>query len=144
MAKRPQHERIENTMKQKIILVLRLISAGILLQTLFFKFTGAPESIYIFTQLHAEPFGRYFAGVSELIASILLLVPMTQVLGALMAIGIMLGALASHILILGLVVQDDGGLLFTLALIVLVASGAIVLLKKDEILKWPMVRKIIG
>ncbi|MBY0451951.1 MAG: DoxX family protein [Bdellovibrionaceae bacterium] len=131
-------------MKQKIILVLRLISAGILLQTLFFKFTGAPESIYIFTQLHAEPFGRYFAGVSELIASILLLVPMTQVLGALMAIGIMLGALASHILILGLVVQDDGGLLFTLALVVLVASGAIVLLKKDEILKWPMVRKIIG
>lgn len=131
-------------MKQKIILILRLISAGILLQTLFFKFTGAPESIYIFTQLHVEPFGRYFAGVSELVASILLLVPMTQVLGALMAVGVMLGALASHILILGIVVQDDGGLLFTLALVVLVASGAIVLLKKDEILKWPMVRKIIG
>jgi putative oxidoreductase len=131
-------------MKQKTILILRLISAGILLQTLFFKFTGAPESIYIFTQLHVEPFGRYFAGVSELVASILLLVPMTQVLGALMAVGVMLGALASHILILGVVVQDDGGLLFTLALVVLIASGTIVLLKKDEILKWPMVRKIIG
>lgn len=131
-------------MKQKTILLLRLISAGILLQTLFFKFTGAPESIYIFTQLHAEPFGRYFAGVSELIASILLLVPMTQILGALMAIGIMFGALASHVLILGLVVQNDGGLLFTLALAVLIASSLIVLLKKDEILKWPIVRKILG
>ncbi len=131
-------------MKQKIVLLLRLISAGILLQTLFFKFTGAPESIYIFTQLHAEPFGRYFAGFSELIASILLLVPATQVFGALMAVGIMFGALASHVLILGIVVQADGGLLFTLALIVLISSGLIVLLKKDEILKLPVVRKILG
>ena len=131
-------------MKKNILLVLRLITAGILLQTLFFKFTGAPESIYIFTQLHAEPFGRLFAGASELVASILLLVPATQVLGALMAIGIMFGAIASHMLILGIVVQDDGGLLFTLALVVLICSGLIVLLKKDEILKWPVVRKLLG
>lgn len=131
-------------MKNKIILVLRLISAGILLQTLFFKFTGAPESVYIFTQLHAEPFGRYFAGVSELIASALLLVPASQVLGALMAVGIMAGALASHALFLGLVVQDDGGLLFTLALVVLICSGLVVLLKKDEIMRWPIVRKFLG
>ena len=131
-------------MKQKIVLLLRLISAGILLQTLFFKFTGAPESIYIFTQLHAEPFGRYFAGASELVASILLLVPATQIFGALMAVGIMVGALASHVLILGLVVQDDSGLLFTLALVVLISSGLVVLLKKDEILKLPIVRKILG
>lgn len=131
-------------MQNKIVLLLRLISAGILLQTLFFKFTAAPESVYIFTQLHVEPFGRLFAGVSELIAAALLLIPATQVLGALMAIGIMFGAIASHIVILGIVVQDDGGLLFSLALVVLICSSLIVLLKKDDILKWPIVRKVLG
>jgi len=74
--------------------VLQVIAAVILLQTLFFKFTGAPESIYIFSKLGVEPWGRYFAGTSELIAAILLLIPRSSIIGAAMAIGIMLGAIA--------------------------------------------------
>ena len=130
-------------MKKHFILALRLVSAVILLQTLFFKFTAAPESVYIFTTLHAEPFGRIFSGVAELVAAILLLVPATQILGALMAAGIMVGAVASHIFVLGLVIQDDGGLLFSLALIVLVSSGLVALLQVDKILNWPLVRKFL-
>jgi uncharacterized membrane protein YphA (DoxX/SURF4 family) len=121
-------------MKTKMILLLRIVAAAILLQTLYFKFTGAPESKFIFSTLGVEPWGRLFAGVSELVAAVLLLLPATQVLGALMAIGIMVGAILSHLFVLGIVVQDDGGLLFTLALVVLAASVAVIVLQKNEIL----------
>ena len=70
-------------MKNWLALILRLIAALILLQTLFFKFTGAPESVFIFSTLGIEPWGRWFAGLSELVASVLLLLPATQALGAL-------------------------------------------------------------
>lgn len=123
-------------MKSKIVWTLRLIAAAILLQTLFFKFTGAPESKFIFSTLGVEPFGRYFAGFSELIASALLLIPGLGLLGAAMAIGIMAGAIMSHIAILGIVVQNDGGLLFALACIVLTASSLIIYLEKEQIPFW--------
>ena len=123
-------------MKSKLILLLRLSAAGILLQTLFFKFTGAPESKFIFSTLGAEPFGRYLAGISELVASILLIFPGLELLGAFMAAGIMLGAILSHIAFLGIVIQDDGGLLFALACTVLVLSLAIVYLRKEQIPLW--------
>lgn len=123
-------------MKHKIVWILRLTAAAILLQTLFFKFTGAPESKFIFSTLGVEPFGRYFAGFSELIASIMLIIPGLELLGAGMAIGIMLGAILSHVAVLGIVVQDDGGLLFALACVVLVASSFIVFLKKQQIPYW--------
>lgn len=121
-------------MKNKIFFILRLVAAVILLQTLFFKFSSAPESIYIFTTLKVEPWGRWISGVSELIASVLILIPATQALGALMALGIMAGAIASHILFLGIVVQGDGGLLFTLACIVFVISGLVVLQNRQRLL----------
>ena len=114
---------------------MRLIAAAILIQTLYFKFSGAAESKFIFETLGVEPYGRYFAGFSELIASILLLVPATQIIGAAMSIGIMIGAIASHLLILGVVVQNDGGLLFTLACIVLTLSAVIIYLQREEIPK---------
>jgi putative oxidoreductase len=123
-------------MKNKIALLLRVIAAVILLQTLYFKFTGAPESKYIFSTLGIEPWGRWFSGVSELVASILLLVPATQIFGALMAIGIMSGAILSHLLVLGIVVQDDGGTLFILACVVLLSSVGIVFIRRDEIPVW--------
>lgn len=97
---------------------LRLIAAAILGQTLFFKFTGAPESVFIFTRLGVEPWGRYASGVAELVAATLLLTPRGAVYGALLAAGVMLGAIGSHLTRLGLVVQNDGGLLFALAWIV--------------------------
>lgn len=121
---------------KKLVLLLRIVAAAILLQTLYFKFTGAPESKFIFSSLGIEPWGRYFAGFSELAASLLLLIPATQVLGALMALGIMAGALLSHIFILGVVVQNDGGLLFTLACVVTVCAGLILYFQKDDLKKY--------
>ncbi|HMQ11254.1 MAG TPA: DoxX family protein [Oligoflexia bacterium] len=97
--------------------LFRIIPAVILLQTLFFKFTGAPESIYIFSTLGVEPWGRYLSGIAELLAAILILIPATTYYGSLLTLMIMLGAIASHILFLGITVQNDGGLLFMLACI---------------------------
>jgi len=95
--------------------MLRIIAAGIFLQTLFFKFTASEESVYIFSKLGMEPVGRIGSGVAELIASVLILIPRTTIYGALLGLGIMAGAIASHLLVLGIVVKDDGGLLFGLA-----------------------------
>src|SRR5262245_175833 len=102
--------------------ILRLVVAGILLQTLYFKFTGAPESKYIFETLGAEPWGRIASGVVELIASILLLLPATAGIGAVLALGVMAGAIVSHLTKLGIEVQGDGGLLFGLALTAFLGS----------------------
>ena len=121
-------------MKSKIILALRILAAAILLQTLYFKFSGAPESKFIFSALGVEPWGRWFAGISELIAAIFLLLPATQIVGAFLAIGIMLGAILSHLAVLGIVVQNDGGLLFGLAFVVLVSAIFVLLLQKTKVL----------
>ncbi|MEC7264582.1 MAG: DoxX family protein [Bacteroidota bacterium] len=101
-------------------LALRVVPAVILLQTLYFKFSAAPESVYIFSTLGLEPYGRIGLGIMELIVAILILVPKTTWLGALLGIGIMSGALFSHLTKLGIVVQNDGGTLFILAVITFV------------------------
>jgi len=113
--------------------VLRLAVAGILLQTLFFKFTGAPESVYIFTKVGAEPWGRIGSGVIELIGAILVLYPRFTWMGALLAAGVMCGAIFSHLTLLGIEVQGDKGLLFTLALIVLLSSTALLYINRAQI-----------
>jgi putative oxidoreductase len=119
---------------------LQLAVAAILLQTLFFKFTGAEESVYIFSTvgqfLHlpgVEPWGRIGSGVIELMASLLLIVPATASLGALATMGVMAGAIASHLIILGLEVKGDGGLLFGLALAALVGSAIVLFIRRGEI-----------
>ena len=104
--------------KKFIIWILRIIAAVILLQTLFFKFSGAEESIYIFSALGAEPYGRIATGIAELIAVILILIPRTTWIGALCGVLIMAGAIFSHLLVLGIQIKGDGGLLFGLAIIV--------------------------
>jgi hypothetical protein len=113
--------------------ILQLIVAGILLQTLFFKFTGAAESVYIFSALGAEPWGRIGSGVVELLAAVLLLVPATSTIGAAVALAVISGAIVSHLTVLGIEVQGDGGLLFGLAITVFVASAVILLLRRAEI-----------
>jgi putative oxidoreductase len=113
--------------------VLQIIVAVILFQTLFFKFTGAEESKYIFSTLGIEPWGRIGSGVVELIAVILLLVPRTVPYGAILALGTITGAIFSHLTKLGIVVKDDGGLLFILAMVVFVCSAMILLLHRQEI-----------
>ncbi len=115
------------------IWIVKLIAVIILVQTLFFKFTGAEESIYIFQTLGVEPLGRIGSGIVELIASILILIPRTTLLGAILALGTMAGAIFSHIFVLGIVVKDDGGTLFTLAIITLICCLILVYNQKSKI-----------
>jgi len=127
---------------KKLFFVLRIVSAVILLQTLFFKFTAAPESQFIFNALGVEPWGRFFSGIIELIASVLLLIPATQLMGAGIAMAIMAGAIFSHIFILGIIVQDDGGSLFILACIVFVSSFLVIFLQRNQ--AYQIVSKYFG
>lgn len=113
--------------------IARLIVATILLQTLFFKFSGSAESVYIFTTVGQEPWGRYGSGVVELIASVLLFVPFLTPVGALFALGTMSGAIFFHLTKLGIVVQDDGGTLFCLALVVWTGSAFILWLHRRDL-----------
>ena len=107
-------------------LLLRVTAAAILLQTLYFKFSAAEESVYIFRALGAEPWGRIGSGVAELATAVLLLVPATAPVGGVLAMGVMSGAILSHLTVLGIAVLGDGGLLFALALVVWFASAGVV------------------
>jgi uncharacterized membrane protein YphA (DoxX/SURF4 family) len=113
--------------------ILRLTASAILLQTLFFKFSGAEESIYIFSTLGLEPYGRIGSGIVELIAALLIMIPRTTLLGALLGIGVMIGAILSHLLVLGIEIKNDGGLLFTLAIIVFLCCAALIYWNKNNI-----------
>jgi uncharacterized membrane protein YphA (DoxX/SURF4 family) len=112
---------------------LQVITAIIRHQTLYFKFSAQPESVYIFSKLGVEPWGRIGSGVVELFAGIFLLIPRTAWLGALMAAGVMVGAIFSHLTVLGIEVQGDHGELFILALIVFTCSLTILFMRKKEI-----------
>lgn len=127
-------------MKLNFETLVRLVVAGILLQTLFFKFSGAEESIYIFSTLGIEPYGRIGSGIMELIAAIMLLVSGTIGLGAVLALGVIFGAIVSHLSILGIEVMGDGGTLFYLALLVFFGSLWLAWKHKTEI---PIVKKLI-
>jgi len=118
--------------KKYLGLALRIIPALIMLQTLYFKFTGAEESVYIFSAIGMEPWGRYLVGVTELVASVLLLSRLNY-LGALIGAGAMAGAVFFHITILGIEVMNDGGYLFVLALITLLCCCIIVLQNQQKI-----------
>ncbi|MEZ5355334.1 MAG: hypothetical protein R2762_22085 [Bryobacteraceae bacterium] len=114
---------------------LRTVAAVILLQTLYFKFTGARESVYIFSTLGMEPWGRIGSGVAELIASVLLLAPRTAVYGAAMSLAVISGAIASHLTKLGVALPavGDHGELFGLAVVVFVCSAGTLYLHRREV-----------
>lgn len=120
-------------MKKYILLSLRMVVAIILLQTLFFKFTAHPDSVYIFSALGLEPYGRIGLGIIELITAILVLIPKTQLLGMVTGFGIILGALASHVFVIGIQIHGDQGGLFSLALAVFLSSGIYLILQAKEI-----------
>jgi len=115
--------------------ILRGIAAVILLQTLFFKFTGARESIYIFTTLGIEPWGRISSGVVELIAAILLLTPRTVIFGAGLSMGVITVAIVGHLTKLGIALPavGDRGELFALALVVFACSAALLIMYRREL-----------
>lgn len=120
--------------REAISLILRITVAVIFIQTLYYKFTAHPDSVYIFTSLGVEPYGRIGLGIIELITAILLLIPRTKLAGIIISLGIISGAIFSHLLVLGINVKGDGGKVFELALIVLIASSTLLYLHKDELL----------
>lgn len=121
-------------MKTKNIIswILRLTVAIILIQTLYFKFTAHPDSVHIFSTLGVEPWGRIGLGIVELFTAILILLPTTKNIGMMLSLGIIIGAVVSHLIVLGINVSNDGGGLFILAIIVLVASGIYLFMHKEE------------
>ena len=121
--------------------IFQLVVAVILLQTLFFKFTGAEESVFIFTTVGAEPWGRLGSGALELVAAVLLLIPSLAPYGAVLTLALMSGAILSHLTLLGFEVKGDGGLLFALAVACFVGSAAVLYLRRTQI---PLVAKYLG
>gem|GEM_PF-113995 len=143
--------------------VLTLFVAFVFLQSLFFKFSGSPETVYIF-QVKLDPwaaslgFPGVFApggilsakvvGSFELIASALLLLgaaarrPMAQVLGAALGLGVISGAIFFHLFTpLGVAVvntdgSSDGGQLFMLACGVWVSCAALLWIRRSVWLSW--------
>jgi uncharacterized membrane protein YphA (DoxX/SURF4 family) len=112
--------------------LLRIVAAVIMLQTLYFKFTAQAESVQLFTQLGMEPWGRIVTGIGELIASVLILVPRTKLLGALMGLGLMAGAIFFHLTELGIYFGGDA-LLFTYAVICFVCSACLIVIYRKDI-----------
>lgn len=120
-------------MKKHLPLVLRIIVAIILIQTLRFKFTAHPDSVYIFTKVGMEPYGRIGIGILELIAGVLLLIPRSVWMGALLTLGVIGGAIFMHLTQLGITVNNDGGVLFTTAILTFTLSGIILYLYRKDI-----------
>jgi uncharacterized membrane protein YphA (DoxX/SURF4 family) len=114
--------------------ICRIVAAIILLQSLFFKFSAAPESIYIFSTIGMEPWGRIGTGIIELIAALLIVIPATTVIGALIGLGVMAGALLFHVTILGIQVQGDHGQLFIYALLVFTCCLFLVILHRRKLM----------
>lgn len=121
-------------MKYYIERISAIIAAIIFLQTLYFKFTAAPESVYIFNQLGLEPYGRIGTGVLELIISLLLIFKKTSLFGSIVGLTVISGAIMSHVLVLGVEVQNDGGLLFGLAILVFILLLINLTLQTDKFL----------
>jgi hypothetical protein len=131
---RTYDHRVELTRRQTILSwTCRVLAAGIMLETLFFKFTGAPESVYIFSQMNLEPWWRYGQGVWELIASVLLLMPRTGWAGGVLTLGAIGAAIVSHLTVLGIEIQGDGGLLFGMAWTAFLSGAVVTFLHRREI-----------
>lgn len=132
--------------------VLQVIAAAIFAQTLFFKFSGAPETRALFDVLGAEPWGRYAAGVGELVAVVLLLIPRTAAVGGLVAGAVITGAIGAHLTKLGISIDPQalgrpelaplaGPTLFVMALVVLGASAGVVVIRRREL---PVVGRLLS
>ncbi len=119
--------------ERRVSWLAQLITVVILIQTLFFKFTGAEESKFIFETLGMEPWGRIGSGVVELIASLMLLMAGTAAIGAVVALGVMAGAIVSHLTTLGIEVQGDGGLLFGMAITVTVCCLVVIWIRRRNL-----------
>ena len=127
-------------MNAKLFLFFRIVIAVVLFQTLYFKFTGHPDSVYIFSKINLEPVGRIGIGVLELLAGILILTRRYSWAGALMTFAMMGGAIGMHLNTLGIVIKDDNGLLFGLAVLLLVLSSIVLIAQRKAI---PIIGKLL-
>ncbi len=124
--------------------ILQLVVAFLLGQTLFFKLTGAPETIALFEIVGAEPMGRYATAIAELVCVVLLLIPKTSVIGAIGSLGVISGAIMSHITKLGISIDPvelgkpeiaplEGPTLFVMAVVVFVSSAIVIVIRRTQI-----------
>ena len=131
---------------------LQLAVVFILGQTLFFKFTGAPETVALFEVLGAEPFGRYAAGLMELAAVVLMLIPRTAWLGSAISFAAITGAIGAHFTRLGISIDPAalgkpaleplaGPSLFGMAVFVFAASSAVLVIRRRQV---PVVGRMFG
>ena len=128
-------------MQKKLFLLLRIIVAVVLIQTLRFKFTAHEDSVYIFSKLGLEPYGRIIIGTLELIAGILIILPRTIWIGASLTLGVIGGAIFFHLTQLGIEVNGDNGLLFSTALFTFVLALIILMYYRKQI---PFLKKILN
>lgn len=128
-------------MHKTTLLLLRIIIAFVLVQTLRYKFTAHPDSVYIFTKIGLEPYGRIGIGVLELIAAILILIPKTIWAGALLSAGLMAGAIFSHLTKIGIEINGDHGQLFFMAVVIFIMSVIVLYFQKQHI---PILNKRIN
>lgn len=120
-------------MKKYLPLTLRILVAIILIQTIRFKFTAHPDSVYIFSKVGMEPYGRIITGIVEFIAGVLILFSRTAWIGASLSLGIIGGAILMHLTKLGIEVNKDGGLLFITAIVTFILSGLILWNRRKDI-----------
>ena len=120
-------------MKKHLPVVIRIVIAVLLVQTLFYKFTGHEDSIYIFEKAGLGDAGRIGSGIAELIAAILILIPRTIWLGATLTLGIIAGAILTHLTKIGIEINGDGGTLFFMAIFIFILSFITLFLHRKEI-----------
>ena len=141
--------KIPNFTSENLIIMLKNIAYNIargiaiilMLQTLYFKFSGAPESVYIFEKVGLESWGRWSVGILELITSVLLIIPRTVWIGGILTVGLMMGVVVIHLTILGIEVMGDKGQLFYYALITLFCGAFVVIKNKDTIFNEVLSKK---
>jgi len=120
-------------MKKYLPLVIRIIIAVLLIQTLFYKFTAHEDSVYIFEKAGLGDTGRIGSGIAELIAAILILIPRTIWIGATLTLGIIAGAILTHLTKIGIEVNGDGGTLFFMAIFIFILSSITLFLHRKNI-----------
>lgn len=112
--------------------IAQLVAAAILAMTLPFKFSGAEETVRLFDTLGAGSAGRIGSAIMETLAVVMLLTPQLAALGGLLTLGLMSGAILSHIFVLG-IFWDGDAQLFAMAVIAFAAAAAVVLLRRREL-----------
>jgi len=84
-----------------VLWVLQIAAAGVFLMVGFLKLSGNAQLVGLFQAIGLGQWFRYLTGTLEVAGAILLLIPRTSGLGALMLVGVMVGAVMTHLFIVG-------------------------------------------